>query len=151
VWLTSEEPGHRRAKADALAGLADARIRGQHGLTIGQLLGGGRLVRQQGVDQPGMPSHQGQRVDRAAAAAEHVGWPGVQHLDQSAQVLGVFGGHRPGRLAVGALAALGPARVVGHHRAVGELLSQCGEAGGSHRRPVQQQHRISLLPPSRTS
>jgi len=39
------------------------------------------------------------------------------------------------RLAVGALAALRPAGVVGHRRAVGELPSQGSEAGGSHRRP----------------
>ena len=53
-------------------------------------------LRHQGADQPGMAGHQGQRVDRAAAAAEDVGRPGVQRLDQPAQIPGVLGGLGPG-------------------------------------------------------
>jgi len=136
------EGGHRRAVAAALVGLADVGARGQHGLTVGQLSRGGRFVRHQRADQPGMPGHQGQRVDRAAAAAEDVGRPGVHRPDQPAQVVGVLAGHRPWRLAIGALAAPGPAGIVGHHHPVGELPGQGGEAGRTHRRPDEQQDRV---------
>ena len=91
-----DERGHRRAEAAALVGLADAGARGQHRLTVGQLLGGGRLVRHQGADQPGMPGHQGQRVDRAAAAAEDIGRPGVQRLDQPRRSSACSPGSDPG-------------------------------------------------------
>ena len=86
-----------------------------------------------------MLRHQGERVDRAAAASEDVGRSRVERLDQLAHVLGVLVRRRPRRLAVGAAAAARSAGVVSHHGAIGELPGQGGEAGGIHWCPDEQQ------------
>jgi hypothetical protein len=44
--------------------------------------------------------------------------------------------------AVGTLAALRPAGVVGHDRTVGEMPGQGAESGGAHQRPDEQQDRL---------
>jgi hypothetical protein len=60
----------------------DGLERGQRLLAVGQFLGGRRLVRHEGADLLGVPGHQGQRVDGAAAGGEDVHRPGVQRQDQ---------------------------------------------------------------------
>ena len=141
-WLTS-------AMNFAIAGpkplaqvrLADVRARRQRRLAVGQHLGGRRLVRDERPDLLRVLGHQGQRVDRAAAAGEEVDRAGAERRDQPVQVVGVLVG-RGLAGAVGALAALDAARVVGDDRAVGEVAGQGGEAGGAHRRPDDQQDRL---------
>jgi hypothetical protein len=80
----------------------------------------------------GVIGHEGQRVHGAAAAGEEVDRPGIDRGDEPMQVVGVLL-DRVLRGAVGASAPLGPARVVGHDRAIGEVLRECAEAGGAHR------------------
>jgi hypothetical protein len=127
-----DELRHRRAEAAAVVRLADARARGQYRLVVRHFGGGGRLVRHERADLLGVLGHQGQRVDRAAAAGEDVHRAGVQRGDQPVQVVRVL--VRRGLAgAVGALAAPGAARVVGDDRAVGEVAGQGGEAVRSHR------------------
>jgi hypothetical protein len=76
--------------------------------------------------------HEGERVDRATAAGEDVDRPRTDRLDEPMQVVGVnVGRHQAG--GIGLHAALGAARVVGHHGAVGEVPRQRAEAGGAHR------------------
>ncbi|MGH2698194.1 MAG: hypothetical protein ACRDJL_03205 [Actinomycetota bacterium] len=54
------------------------------------------------------------------------------------------------RGAVGPDAALGLAGIVGHHRAVGEVLRQRRESGGTHWGRDQQQDRLAarFVPPN---
>ena len=104
-----DEFRHRRAKALAQVGLMDGLARGQRRLAVGQLLGGGRLVRHQGADLLRVPGHQGKPVDGAAAATEDVHRPGGHDIDQPVQVVGLLL-DRGLRGAVGALAAPRPAR-----------------------------------------
>jgi len=90
-------------------------------------------VRHQGPDLLRVPGHQGQRVDRAAAAGEDVHRPGIERGDDPVQVISVLIRRGLGSV-VGARAALHPAGIVGHHRAVGEMPGQGDESGGAHRR-----------------
>ena len=153
-WLAGEPGGdralvagqcdefrHRRAEATALVGLADAGAGGQHRLAVGQFLSRWRLVRHQHADLLRVPGHQGQCVDRAAAAGEDVGGRGAEGGNQPVQIVGVLIGCGPGGT-VGALAASRSARIVGHHRPVGEMTGQGDETRCSHRRADEQQDRL---------
>ena len=136
-----DELRHRRPEADTVVRFADVRARRQHRLAVRQFLRGRRLVRHQRMDLFGVLSHQGQAVDRAAAAGEDVHRAGVQRRDQPVQIVRVL--VRRGLAgAVGALAPPGAARVVGDDRAVGEVPGQGGKAVRAHRRPDDQQHRL---------
>ena len=82
--------------------------------------------------------HERERVHRAAAAGEQVDRAGAELGDEPMQVVGVLLGRRlAGR--IGLRAALDAARVVGHHRAIGEVAGKRGEPAGAHRRADQEQ------------
>jgi hypothetical protein len=77
--------------------------------------------------------HQGEPVDGTAAAGEDVHRSAARRGDQPVQVVGMLLGRGPAG-AVGTLAPTDPARVVGHHRTIPEMLDQAGEPAGVHRR-----------------
>ena len=79
-----------------------------------------------------MRGNEGECVDRAAAAAEHVDRTPAKGLDHGAHVSGV---HLRCHLERGirSLAALDATRVVRHDRVIGEMGRQRREAGRTHR------------------
>jgi len=98
-------------------------------------------VRHEDADLLRVLRHQGKRVNGTAAGGEDVYRSGVQRQDQPVQVVRVLVGRGP-EGAVGTLAALRAAGVVGHDRTVGEMPGQGAESGGAHRRPDEQQDRL---------
>ena len=98
-------------------------------------------MRDERPDVLGMLRDQRQRVHRAAAAREQVDraapTASMIRWRSSALLLG-----RDRRWRIGLDAALGAARVVGHDRAVGEVLGQRAEPAGAHRRADEEQRRL---------
>jgi len=136
-----DELRHPCAQAAVLVGLVHVAGRGQCPLAIGEHRDQWRFVRDERPYLLRVVRYEGQRVHRAAAAGEQVDRPGIDRRDEPMQVVrvlldGVL------RRAVGALAPLRPARVVGHDCAIGEVLRKRAEPGGAHRRPDHQKDRL---------
>jgi hypothetical protein len=74
--------------------------------------------------------HQREGVDGAAAAGEDVDRAAADRRDHPVHVVGVL--LRRALAAFGPLAPAGAARVVGHHRAVREVVGQGREPAGVH-------------------
>ena len=128
-----DELGHAGPEAAALVRLVDRLGDRQRALAIGQDRGERRLVRDERPDVLGVLRHEGERVDRAAAAGEQVDRARVERGDDPMQVVGVLLGRgRAGR--IGLRAALDAPRVVGHHGAIGEVARERHEPAGAHRR-----------------
>ena len=127
-----DELRHPRAHPAALVGLVHVAGRGQCPLAIGEHRDEWRFVRDERPHLLRVLGHEGQRVHRAAAAGEQVHRPGIDRRDEPMQVVRVLL-DRVLRRAVGARAPLRPARVVGHDRAIGEVLRERAEPGGAHR------------------
>ncbi len=134
----SEELRHRRPEALAVVRLADVDAGGQHLLAVRQRLAGRRLVCDERPDLLWMAGHERERVHGPAAAGEDVHGSGVDGRDHPVQVVGVLVGRGLGG-AVGPLAPVHPAGVVGDDRPVGEVRGERGEPRGAHRRPDQEQ------------
>ena len=118
-----------------------SRVAASAQLAIGEHRDQWRFVRDERPYLLRVLRYEGQRVHRAATAGEQVDRPGIDRRDEPMQVVrvlldGVL------RRAVGALAPLRPARVVGHDCAIGEVLRKRAEPGGAHRRPDHQKDRI---------
>ena len=76
-------------EAAALVGVVDRPAGRQRVLAIGQDRGERRLVRDERPHVLRMLRHEGERVDRAAAAGEQVDRPAAERLDDPMQVVGV--------------------------------------------------------------
>jgi hypothetical protein len=133
-----EELRHPGPEAVAHVGLVDVPSRRERLFAVGQHRRGRRLVRDDRAHLLGVLRDEREAIVGAPARAEEVHRPDVERVDQPVQVVGVVVG-RGLRRAVGPLTARDAAHVVGHHRAVGEVPGERGEAAGVHRRSGEQQ------------
>ena len=133
-----DEASHRRTAAARLVDVADGHARGQRGVPIGDELGERRLVGDEGRHVVRMGGHEGQGIDRATAAGEHVDRPAAGRGDDPVEVVGVLLRGRLGRR-LGLQAAFHATRVVGHDPPIREVAGERPEAARAHRRADEQQ------------
>jgi hypothetical protein len=135
-----DELRHAGAKPGALVRVMDRTAGRERALAIGEDRSDRRLVRDERPNLLRVPRHEGERVHRATTAREQVDRARVELGDEPMQVVGVLLGRgRAGR--IGLRAALDAPRIVGHHRAIGEVPGERDEPAGVHRRSDEQQHR----------
>jgi hypothetical protein len=123
-----------------VVGRLHGRLGGEGVLGVGQHGEHRRLVAHGHGDVVGVGRHPGERVDRTAAAREHLDGAAAELGDEGVEVVGV-GARDVGRQAVGAGGTTQAAGVVGDDGAVGEQPREGGETLRGHRLADQQQGR----------
>ena len=141
----ADERRHAGAHTLGLVGLPHPTERAVRRLGVVRQGPGRRwLVGDEGRHVVGVQRHPGEPRHRTTAAAEHVDRAATEVLDQGVQVGGLVLGPLVEAIVTSHAAATEAARVVGHHRAVGELGRQVGEAVGLHRLADHQQQRAAV-------